>query len=76
MVERIEHKHSKERLLVLQQQEQNRLRFIQTYHEARHVAGALLDKLESVDVDTTIAHLGKDATTNRLKQLQQTFTNA
>ncbi|KAJ0120740.1 hypothetical protein J7T55_015472 [Diaporthe amygdali] len=71
VVERMADKHRKERSQVIQQQEQNRLRCIQTYGEARRFAGALQDKLESVDVGKTINNVGKDATTNHLKQLQQ-----
>lgn len=76
MVERIAHKHRKERALITQQQEQNRLEYVQTYGKARHVAGTLLGKLESVDVDDTITRVGKSAPTNRLKQLLQTITDA
>lgn len=70
------HKHEKERALITQQQEQNRLEYVQTYGEARRVAGTLLGKLESVDVDKTITHVEKSAPTNRLKQLLQTISDS
>ncbi|KAK7704185.1 hypothetical protein SLS64_008743 [Diaporthe eres] len=76
VVEKIAHKHEKERALITQQQEQNRLEYVQTYGEARRVAGTLLGKLESVDVDKTIIYVGKSTPTNRLKQLRQTITDA
>lgn len=76
MVEKIAHKHRKERALITRQQEQNRLRCVQIYDEGRRAAGTLLGKLESVDVDETIIHVEKNAPANRLKQLLQTITDA
>lgn len=76
MVKRIANKHRNERLLITQQQEKNRLNHVQTYREARLVVGTLLSKLESVDVNKFMVHVGKDTTANRLKQLQQTITDA
>ncbi|KAG6362621.1 hypothetical protein INS49_007713 [Diaporthe citri] len=76
VVEKIAHKHRKERALITQQQEQKRLEYVQTYGQARHVAGTLLGKLESVDVDETVAHVRENAPTNHLKQLLQTITEA
>lgn len=76
MVERIAQKHERERAFITQQQEQNRRKYVQSYGEARHVAGALLDKLESVDVDEKFTHVEKNAPINRLKQLLQTITDA
>lgn len=75
MVEKLAHKHLEERSLVTQQQKQNRLKYVQTYGEARRVAGTLLGKLKSVDVDGAITHVEKNAPTNRLKQLLQTITD-
>lgn len=75
VVQRIAQKHSKERLLVTQQQEQKRLRYIQGYREARHIAGTLRGELESVDVDQMVTNV-EDATANRLRQLQRTITDA
>jgi hypothetical protein len=71
VVDRIEDKHRKERAQVVQEQEKERLRRIQTYGEARHVTQMLLGKLESIDVDKVMLRVGKDPTTNRLKQMQQ-----
>lgn len=62
--------------MVMQQQEQNRLSYVQSYGEARHVAGTFLGRLESVDVGQLMGQVGKDATANRLKQLQQTIADA
>lgn len=76
VVERIADKHKKERALVIQQQEHSRLKYGQTYGEARHVAGTLLGKLESVDIDEMMSNVGKDPTTNRLQQLRQTITDS
>lgn len=76
VVQRIADRHKKERVSITQQQEQNRLSHVQTYREARHVVGTLLSELESVDVDKLMVHVGKDSTANRLKQLQQTITDA
>lgn len=76
MVEKLAHEHLKERALVTKQQEQNRLKYVQTYGEARRAAGTLLGKLKSVDVDRTVTHVEKNAPTNRLKQLLQTITDA
>lgn len=76
VVERIADKHEKERALIVQQQEQERLRHLQAYREARHAVETLVGKLESVDVDQMMLHVGKDSTTNRLKQLQQMITSA
>jgi len=76
VVERIADKHKKERALIVQQQEQERLRHLQTYGEARYVTETLLGKLESVDVDKMMLRVGKDPTTNHLKQLQQMITDA
>lgn len=76
VVERIANKHKKERALIIQQQEQERLRHLQTYGEARHAVEKLVGKLESVDVDQMMLHVGKDSTTNRLKQLQQMIADA
>ena len=76
VVERIADKHRKERARIVQQQEQERLRHLQTYGEARRVAETLQGKLESVDIDKMMLHVGKESTTNRLKQLQQMITDA
>lgn len=76
IIERVAEKHKKERLLLMQQQEQNRLRYVQNYGEARHVAGTFLGRLESVDVGKLMTQVGKDGTANRLKQLRQTITDS
>lgn len=62
--------------MVTQQQEQIRLKYGQTYSEARDFAGTLLGKLESVDIDEMMSNVGKDPTINRLKQLRQTITDS
>lgn len=76
IIERVAEKHKKERLLLMQQQEQKRLRYVQNYGEARHVAGTFLGRLESVDVGKLMTQVGKDGPANRLKQLHQAIADS
>ncbi|KAI3397640.1 hypothetical protein diail_10511 [Diaporthe ilicicola] len=76
IVERMADKHRKERAQITQEQEQNRLGYVQTYGKARRRGETLRGRLESVDIDKMMSSVGKDETANRLKQLQQAFSDA
>ncbi|KAG8157237.1 hypothetical protein KVR01_012945 [Diaporthe batatas] len=71
VVERIAEKHRKEKVLVIQQQEQERLRRLQAYGQAQQVTERVLGQLESVDLDTIMVDMAKDSPANRLQQLKQ-----
>lgn len=76
VVERIAEKHRKEKALVVQQQEQERLARLQAYGEAQQITETVLGQLESVDLDQIMLDMERNSATNRLQHLKQRIRDA
>ncbi|POS78065.1 hypothetical protein DHEL01_v203551 [Diaporthe helianthi] len=76
VVERIAEKHRKERALVVEQQEQDRLQRLHAYSEAQRVTKTVLGKLESVDIEEIMLDVERSSATNRLRELKQRIRHA